>query len=52
MAKLDYFLTLKDFKEVLDEIILLCKELESSEAKLSMMESAVVEKKAFRAKHF
>lgn len=52
MAKVDYFLTIKDGTQVQDKLILLYWKLESCEARLSIAKSAVTARKACKAKLF
>lgn len=44
--------TIKDHKEAWDELVMLCNELESNKAKLSIVEFVVGEKKAYEARLF
>lgn len=52
IAKVDYFLIIKDRNEAQDKLVMLCNELESSKAILSAVKSMVVDRKAYDAKYF
>lgn len=50
MAKIDYFLTIRDGNKAQDELTSLCQKLENRESKLSITKFAVAKRKIYEAK--